>query len=63
MGDIIQFKQRQRPVVPEEAHQLVFEAYEHLVTANILMDKAEAIADAAGVPKPDRTFFPPMGAA
>jgi len=55
MGDVITFIPKpKKPVVPQQAKQLVIEAYNHLREAERLMAKATAIADAAGVPKEAR---------
>ena len=52
MGDVIPFTPKpKKPVVPQIAKDLVIEAYNHLREAERLMAKANAIADAAGVPK------------
>lgn len=56
MGDVIQFpKDRtKKPVVPQRAKALVIRAYGHLQEAERLMAQANALADAAGVPKTAR---------
>jgi hypothetical protein len=55
MGDVIPFKPKpKKPVVPQIAKELVIEAYNHLREAERLMAQANAIADAAGIPKEAR---------
>lgn len=55
MGDVIPFTPKpKKPVVPQHAKDLVIEAYNHLREAERLMAQANAIADAAGIPKEAR---------
>lgn len=55
MGDVIQFPIKPKtPTVPAEAKVLVLRAYKHLQEAERLMAQANAMADAAGVPKKAR---------
>lgn len=63
MGTVVKF--RPRPQIPPEAHRAVLRAHRYIILANALMAKAEALADAAGVPREGRATpqKPPKGAA
>lgn len=55
MGEVIPFRPKpKKPVVPQQAKVLALRAYGHLREAEKLMAEANALADAAGVPKSAR---------